>query len=412
MLSYKYNDTILLQLFQVFLQRSDNLSVIGIIAEFNPLHNGHKYLINEAKKHGTVVCVISGNFVQRGDTAIFDKRLRAEAALECGADLVIELPVCYSMSTAQNFALGGVSLLDAIGCDTLMFGSECGETENLIETAEILSSQKFSAALPHYLDQGITFAKARQNAAEECGAKVGILEGANNNLAIEYIAAAKNINSKMAFKTVKRLGAMHDSSDMNEEFVSASALREKIKQNDFSICKQYIPKEIIHLFKDANHSDISKIENAVLSVLRTKTLEELSSLPDLSEGVENKLFSAIKTATTLEELYANIKVKRYTLARIRRLILSAFLSIDNSMFLKVPPYLRVLGFNKTGEELLRQNVKASKIPVVMRAGEIEALGNIAKKVFKTECLATDLYCLSLKKPLECGLEYTSKIIKI
>ena len=116
------------------------MSIIGIIAEFNPLHTGHKFLIDEAKKHGSVVCVISGNFVQRGDTAIFEKQLRAEAALRCGADLVIEMPVCYSMSTAQSFATAGVSLLSAIGCDTIMFGSELGETEPLIKTAKILGT--------------------------------------------------------------------------------------------------------------------------------------------------------------------------------------------------------------------------------------------------------------------------------
>ena len=187
------------------------MACLGIIAEFNPLHSGHNYLIQEARKHGTVVCAISGNFVQRGDTAIFEKQLRTEAALKCGADLVLEMPVCYSMSTAQSFAKAGVSLLNAIGCDTIMFGSETGETGPLLKTAQILESEAFSKKLPIYLEQGLTFAKARQLAAEDLGAQKGILEGANNNLGIEYILAARQINPDIKFKTLKRIGAMHDS---------------------------------------------------------------------------------------------------------------------------------------------------------------------------------------------------------
>ncbi len=388
------------------------MSVTGIIAEFNPLHTGHKFLIDEAKKQGAVVCVISGNFVQRGDTAIYEKQLRAKSALMCRADLVLELPVCYSMSTAQNFALGGVSLLDAIGCDTLMFGSECGNIADLVKTSDILQSEKFAKNLGPYLEKGITFATARQKAAEECGAPKGILSGANNNLGIEYIGAAKAINSKMRFKTVSRQGAMHDSDDMDENFVSASALREKIKQGEFSDCERYFPKEVVKLFETADFSDISRIESAILASLRTKGQAVLETLPDLSEGVENKLFSQIKLANSLEDLYNGMKVKRYTLARIRRLVLSAFLELDNSMFLKTVPYLRVLGFNKTGEEIIKKNAKSSKIPVIMRVSEIDALGEDAKKVFQAENRATDLYALSLKKPFACSLEYTRPLIKL
>ena len=376
------------------------------------MHTGHKFLIEKAKKQGAVVCVISGNFVQRGDTAIYEKQSRAQAALLCGADLVIELPVYYSMSTAQNFALGGVSLLDAIGCDTLMFGSECGNTDDLVKTCDVLRSEEFSRNLTPYLEKGITFAAARQKAAESIGAPKGILNGANNNLGIEYIGAIKDINSKMKFETVRRLGAMHDSDDMSNAFVSASALREKIKQGKFSDCKTYFPQEVINLFETADYSDIFRIETAILASLRTKEQNDFEILPDLSEGMENKLFSQIKLANSLEDLYNGMKVKRYTMARIRRLVLSAFLSVDNSMFLKTPPYLRVLGFNKTGEEILKQNAKNSKIPVIMRVSEIDALPDDAKKVFKAECRATDLYALSLKKPIACSLEYTRKLIKL
>ncbi len=376
------------------------------------MHKGHKYLINEAKKYGKVVCAVSGNFVQRGDTAIYDKQIRAKAALMCGADLVVELPVCYSMSTSQNFALGGVSSLLALGCDTLMFGSECGDVDSLIKTAEILKSSKFQEKLPEYLQQGITFAKARQLAAEECGAPKDILNGANNNLGIEYIIAAKNINANMAFKTVKRLGAMHDSDIFVDEFASASALREKIKQGKIEECKNFIPNEVFSLYENSDYSDTERLSTAILSSLRAKPQSFFKTLPDLSEGVENKLYSAIKTAKSLEELYSNIKVKRYTLARIRRLVLSAYLEMDNRLFLKIPPYVRVLGFNKDGESILKKAKNISPIPIVLRVSEIENLSDNAKYMFETECRATDLYGLSFKTPKDCGAEYTQAIIKV
>ena len=195
------------------------------------------------------------------------------------------------------------------------------------------------------------------------------------------------------------------------EFVSASLLREKLKQNDYKFCEKYISKAIMDLFSQENISDIGKIENAILSVLRTKSQNELKNLPDLSEGVENKLFSAIGLATSLEELYNTMKVKRYTLARIRRLVLSAFLGVNNSLFMKPLPYLRVLGFSKNGELFIKQTLCKSEIPVVYRAADVKTLSDTAQYVFETESRATDLYLLSLQKPQKCGLEYTSKIIK-
>lgn len=383
----------------------------GIIAEFNPLHTGHKFLIDTAKKDGAVVCVISGNFVQRGDTAIAEKRIRTQMALNNGADLVLELPCYYSCSTAQNFAFGGVAILDAIGCDRLVFGSECGDTEVLNKASEILNSLDFSEKLKQNLESGITFAAAREKAAKECGLESDILNKPNNNLAVEYINAIGKLNSKMNYKTVSRKGAAHDSNEITEEFVSASLLRKKLIVGDHDFCEKYIAKNDLKLLKRENLAEIKNIENTILGILRTKNKEDLSALPDLSEGVENKLFSAIKVATSLEELYDTLKVKRYTHARIRRLVISAVLGADNSLFMKKPPYIRVLGFNKTGEEIIKNCAYKSKIPVIMRAKEIENLGKDAQKVFSLECTATDLYALSLNKPIECGLEYKSKLIK-
>ncbi len=385
------------------------MSTLGIIAEFNPLHKGHEYLLKTAKKQGNVICVISSNFVQRGDTAIAEKRLRTKFALDCGADLVLELPVLWSMSTAQNFALGGVSALQFAGCDKIIFGSECGEIEKLSKTAEILLSPQFSEKLSELLKSGITFAAAREKAAVFCGAE-NILSGANNNLGIEYITAAKKLGANIEFETVKRIGAPHDS-DKEAEFVSASLLRQKLLSGEFDFCKKYIPEKVYENLNQECLSDIGNLENAILATLRTRSIEELSRLPDISEGVENKLFSAIRLASSLDELYNTVKVKRYTLARIRRLVLSAFIGADNSFFMKPLPYLRVLGFNENGQTLLKSISKTCPVPVITKVSQISGLDANIQKIFETECKATDLYSLSLKKPQPCGLEYTAKIIK-
>lgn len=385
------------------------MKIFGIIAEFNPLHKGHEYLIKEAKKQGKVVCVISGNFVQRGDVAIAEKRIRALSALRCGADLVLELPVLWSMSTAQNFALGGISALKAAGCNNIIFGSECGNISLLQNAADIITSPEFSKIVASELKKGVTFAAARQTAAEILGLEPEILSGANNNLGIEYIIAARNLDFYPEFHTVKRLGAAHDSAE-EAEFVSASLLRSRLKEKDYDFCKKYMPEDIIPLYSPENIADINRLERSILSVLRTKDLNELKKLPDLSEGIENKLFSAIRLATSTEELYNEIKVKRYTLARIRRLVLSAFIGEDDKFFMKPLPYVRVLGFNPDGEQLLKEK-KNAEIPLIVKVSDISRLGHDAQSVFETEAVATDLFSLALPIPLPCGLEYTAKLIK-
>lgn len=381
----------------------------GIIAEFNPLHKGHEYLIKKAKEKGMVACVISGNFVQRGDTAIVDKEYRTKAALKAGADIVIELPVLWSMSTAQNFALGGVSALYYAGCNRIMFGSESGDIKSLYKTAEILLSDEFKIHLEAELSKGITFAKARQNAAELCGCEKDILSGANNNLGIEYIIAAKTFGFDIEFETVSRKGAAHDSK-LEDEFVSASLLREKLLKNDIEFVRKYTPENTVEFLDKNNLSDINRIDRAILSVLRTKTLEDFSRLPDISEGVENKLFSSVRVAKSLEELYNSIKVKRYTMARIRRLCLSAYLGFDNSFFMKPIPYIRVLGLNDNGKQIISEKLSNSPVSIVARTSDIKKLPQEHIKVFETESIATDLFGMSLKAPTECGKEYTRKII--
>ena len=388
------------------------MSTSGIIAEFNPLHKGHKFIIDAARADGnTVICVISGNFVQRGDTAVIPKFKRAEAALKCGADLVAELPVPWSMSTAQNFALGGVSQLITLGCDEIVFGSECGNIEELQKAADILESGVFAEHLTENLTSGITFAVAREQAAMQAGLTSTVLSSPNDTLAIEYILAARRLGYSGSFRCVKRIGAEHDSLELNPNAVSASLIREKLTKGDLGFAERFMPIELRGIIREDIISDINNIDKCILAVLRTKTQEYFSTLPDISEGLENKLYFSVRVATSYNELCNMVKTKRYSHARIRRLVLSAFLGIDNSFFGTVPPYVRILGFSPKGQTHLK-NIPESNIPIITRASEIKKLDNNAVKVFETECRATDLYSLSLKKPQECGTEYKAKFLKM
>lgn len=386
------------------------MSTIGIIAEFNPMHQGHKYIIDCAKKVGnTVICALSGNFVQRGDVAILSKEERTKSALICGADIVAELPVLWSMSTAQNFALGGVWQLYNLGCDTIMFGSECGDIDALKNAADVLLSDAFNTLVSERVKSGVTFAAAREQAAMELGVDFKLLRGANDNLGIEYIVAAKKLNLNLDFCCVTRQGAAHDSDEIVGGYVSASFIRENLLKGNIGYTERFMPPALRGKINECDIADISRLERAILSVLRTKSAEDFKSLPDLSEGLENKLQFSVRVAGSLPELYNMIKTKRYTLARVRRLVLSAYLGLDNEFFMTTPPYVRLLGFSKSGEEHLKNF--ASIIPVITRAAQIKELDAASQKVFDTESRATDIYALAFPTPLECGAEFKRKLLK-
>lgn len=386
------------------------MSAVGIIAEFNPLHTGHKKLIDYAHTIGdTVACVISGNFVQRGDLAIISKQQRAKFALLCGADIVAELPVLWSMSTAQNFALGGVWQLYNLGCNKIVFGSECGDINALINAANVLNSDGFFEKVTEKAKSGITFAVARENVAQEMGVDSALLRGANNNLGIEYILAAKKLNLPIEFHTIKRLGAGHDSNEIDDGFVSSSFMREELLKGNIGYTERFMPRQVRGIINPEHIADIKRLENAILYSVRTKSADDFRILPDTSEGLENKIYFSARVATSLNDLYNMIKTKRYTMARIRRLVLSAFLGFDNRFFMTTPPYVRVLGFSNNGLEHLK--TPQGMIPVITRALQIKNLDDDAIKVFETECRATDIYNLALRIPLECGIEQKMKLLK-
>ncbi len=400
---------------------SSQMKVTGIVAEYNPFHNGHKYMIEKCREGGAthIVAVMSGNFVQRGSVAIMDKRARAAAALGSGADLVLELPVCLAVSTAELFARGGVSLLHALGCvDALGFGAECDNVELLLKAADAVCDIRVHEIIKRELEGGISYPKARENAVLEVfGDEVAsVLSQPNNILGVEYIKALKSLDSEITPEPVLRQGAAHDSLKENGEFASASALRILLERGD-EAAYEYMPESSVREFERLKAvgrapACFDESERAILSRLRMLSVSDIRNAPDVSEGLENRIYNAIQTATSLEELYDIIKTKRYTHSRIRRIITALYLGIKPEDAKLQVPYIRVLGFNERGREILKLAKETAKLPVVMKSSQIDTLSDYAKHVFELECKATNLYNLSTPRILPCGTEYSDEIVML
>lgn len=390
----------------------------GIVAEFNPFHNGHKYLIDTLKNNGenTVTVVMSESFVQRGECACLSPNARTRMALECGADLVLSLPVPYATASAERFALGGVSVLGGLGCvDTLAFGAECDNADLLKRCAEVLVNDEFSQALEKYLDDGASFPSARQRAVEEiCGKEIAdMLSTPNNILGVEYVKAINKSGFNMSVMPVARKGVEHDSNYSNGAFCSASAIREKLISRD--AFDSYLPEESLKILKGgiANNkapAEYIRLETAILCKLRSMTVEDFKELPDVSEGLEYRLFDAVKNSVYLEEILEKVKTKRYTLSRIRRIILCAVLGIKKQDVIAPVPFIRVLGFNENGAKILKKAKGTATLPIVTKSSEINSLGEAAKRVFELECFARDIFSLTLPVRDEFGKEMTDKLI--
>ena len=394
--------------------------ISSIIAEYNPFHNGHFYQIKKAREMGAthIVCIMSGNFTQRGEPAIVPKHRRVLTALECGVDLVLELPVIWAMSSAESFAKGAVWILTNLGCiNNLIFGSENGDISTLETVAKIIDSDEFISQLKLYLNKGTSFPKARYEALKFIGGNEisSCINNPNDILAIEYIRALNYLSSNISAQCIKRHAIYHDSHDTSGIFASASYIRSLIKTDPLSI-KSYMPQKAYQILSECIQngeiSDITLIERTVLAFLRKMDTNQLSLIPDVSEGLENRIKSSLKYSHTLSELYDNIKSKRYTHSRIRRICMSAFLDINIAMQKKLPPYIRILGANERGRKILSIAGKNHKLPIIGRYSEINMLDKFCRDVYNKECMASDLYGLTTKKILPCGMEQTWKVINI
>ena len=328
------------------------MQTVGIICEYNPLHRGHEKQLKLARHLGAdgIVCMMSGNFVQRGAPAIVDKSLRATAAVECGADLVLELPVTAALSSAEGFAREGVRLLGSF-CDSLCFGAETADGTLLTDTAEALLSDRFPPALRRQLDKGLSFPAARAAALEEMGLDAAVLNSPNNILAVEYCKAMLSLGCPMKPMVIHREGGYHqlEADPVNP---SATAVRQRMLQGE--PWDALVPEAATAYFQGAEIHTLSAGERAVLTRLRTMTEKEFEALPYGSEGLWRKLMHACRREARLEDIAASVKSKRYTRTRIDRMILCAFLCLTQQDLSTPAPYARVLAFNDRGREILKQ----------------------------------------------------------
>lgn len=407
--------------------------VLGIIAEYNPFHNGHLYHVNESKKAVNAdytVAIMSGNFVQRGDTSLVDKWSKAEMALLNGIDLVIELPLVYSISSAENFAEGSIKILNSLKLvDYISFGSELCDVNTLNDFANVLyyEPKEFVSVLNHELSKGFSFPKARENALlmylNDIRKYANILSSPNNILAIEYLKALKKYKSHISPISVKREKVFYNSNCIVDEYASATAIRNMIINEQFNDIRKVVPASSYNLLMNEIEEghlviDISKFEKEILYAIRKLSADDIKNFPEVTEGLENAIKNASNSCNNLSELINMIKSKRYTHTRIQRILLYILLNITKKdMYLsrKNIPYARILGYSPQGKELISEIYKANpKITLITSVKNFLDSSNnkTYKYMLNKDILATNIYTLAYKNNSTANLDYTKKIVTL
>lgn len=385
------------------------METVGIICEYNPFHKGHLRQLRIAREKGggdrAILCLMSGNYVQRGAPAIFSKAIRAEAALRCGADLVLELPLTVALSSAEAFADGGVSILSRLGCDRLCFGTESDDLDPLQRTAQANLDPRFDELLRRELEGGCSYPAARQRALEQMGAGQG-LRTPNDILAVEYLKALLRQNSPMEPLPIQRPDTYHDQK-IHPEAPSASAIRKSLSSGgQGGAWLQAVPENLWKLFLRAPRHNWQAGERAVLALLRTGPEELFQALPFGSEGLWSKLMKASRSCASVEEIIEGVKSKRYPRTRIQRMLLCAALGLSKRDLETAPPYARILAFNEIGRGLIRQ--MRDRFPLINAGACPQALDYYAM-----ECRAADLYDLfSCSGPRAAGEEQRLRVVSL
>ncbi|MBQ6000693.1 MAG: nucleotidyltransferase family protein [Clostridia bacterium] len=386
------------------------MRIAGVVCEYNPFHTGHQHQLAATRLAGAdaIVCVMSGNFVQRGEPALISKWTRAEAAVRCGADLVVELPTSCALLSAEGFADNAVSLLLSVGINLLSFGSEGGDAASVFSAAKLLCSEHFEPLLREELALGLPYAAARQRALIRLGGKGELLTNPNDNLAVEYCKALIRREMQLPLFAVQRQGAGHNQpadrlgsslAQAEAGSFSASALRSDYFETGGALWKTAVPHAALPLFEaelaETGGASLLLLERSLIASLRKSGLAELLSFPDAAPDLVNRLKRS-SSLPSLEEILTETASKQYTRSRARRLILRCFLGLSHA---GPPDYLRILAFNDTGRELLRR-AQEGALPVITKPAAHKAL-------LAEEALLTNLYSLFAKRPLPAARELTA-----
>lgn len=377
------------------------MNILGIVAEYNPFHNGHLYHLQNALAQTNadfVVVAMSGNFIQRGEPALINKFIRANVAVKNGVDLVVEIPAYYAVSTAEKFASAGVKILNECHISHLSFGCENNDITKLNNISEILFNEppEYIVNLKSQLNLGLSYPEARANALSEIlNISKSILNKPNNILAIEYLKSILKFNPLITPVPIERVDSGYYDLNSSTNILSASGIREKLQNNeDIDI---FVPNSTAEAVE--NPVFFKDFEQLILFSLRKLSLEQIRDLPDVTEGLENRIFSAVLNSNSLDELICNIKTKRYPLTRIKRILLSALLSFSKSSLNEFdnaggPQYIRVLAFNEKGKELLSTISKKSNLPIITSVNKfLNVSTDLQKEMLLKDILATNIYTL-------------------
>jgi predicted nucleotidyltransferase len=412
------------------------MKIAGVIAEYNPFHNGHLYHLQKIKSElrpDGIVCAMSGNFVQRGEPAVFDKWSRAEMALAGGADLVFELPVCFSTATAEIFAESAVKLLSKTRVvNILSFGIEEYRESELFILSRLLTEEPepFRNMVKNHLKRGASFPLARERAAVEylssqsancdTDAASKLLKKPNSILAIEYIKAIIKTGSNLTVYPVIRKGAGYHDKTLGGTFPSASAIRHALSstENPLQQIAGNVPVFTFEIIKKEMEKGrgpvfLKDFETVLLFLLRRMAAQDMTAFFDVEEGLENRILRAARESGTLDELIAGIKSKRYPATRIQRILIHILLNIDREIVISRDPlYLRVLGFTEKGLKILKQIKKESSLPILTRASEGKKLDLRARKMFEADLFSSDIYSLAFKNGPERkgGTDFSKRVV--
>lgn len=381
------------------------MKTVAIICEYNPLHSGHEYQIKRIKEEfdgARIVAIMSSEFVQRGDVAVFSRSVRAKAAVKAGCDLVLELPFPYSYSSAEYFARAGVYIADAVGvCDALSFGSELGDVEELKKCADMLADKSFLDEVEKRKsdNRSVGHIKAVYDVASDMYGKeyADMISSSNNILALEYIKAGRGFESGLDFHTVRREGDGYNDASGLGRFVSATYLRELIERGED--ISSYVPAECAKLYKEAIESgevaNIKQLEGAILAHFRLADPKALADFAEMSDGLEYRLCECAGAAKSIEDFFELAATKKYTNARIRRAVLSSIIGVKENDIKSLPSYTSVLAANKTGLEILKEMKKSSRIPVITKPADYKTFDDTVKTAFELAQKAYGLYSLSV-----------------